>query len=79
MRYKHIHFIEANPLMYPCTNGHAVYICRNNKFNADLGYVIWDTRWKQYVFSQIDDAVIYFGIICLRDLADFMERRNNEI
>ena len=44
----------------------------SNKNGVRLGYILWETRWKQYVFSQSQGAVIW-SVDCLQDIIKFIE------
>lgn len=47
---------------------------RNNKSNDLIGEIHYYERWKQNVFTALEDAV--WSLDCLKDVIDFME---NEI
>jgi hypothetical protein len=43
---------------------------------APLGVVEWFNQWRRYTFLPNDDTV--FDVVCLREIADFIEARMNE-
>lgn len=44
--------------------------------SAKLGYVAWFGRWRNYAF--FPDESLVFDKNCLREIADFIERKNQE-
>ena len=71
-QYKYIHFVEASPVLFAPVGGRPIQICKNNKSGDELGYVVWDKKWRTYVFSQATGSII-FNASCLRDIANFMD------
>lgn len=53
-------------------NNKPLYQIVNNKSNSVLGSLYYYKRWKQYVFTQYDDSVI-FNKDCLLNIVDFIE------
>ena len=68
MTYKFIHFEKRTGTRA----GKEFYVCCNNKSGDVLGFVKYYNPWKQWVFSQgVQDVV--FSKDCLKDIIDFME------
>ena len=44
----------------------------NNKTKRVLGVIYYHQSWKQYVFTQAYQSII-FNNICLKDIVDFIE------
>lgn len=51
-----------------------VYIVINTKNEDALGYLYYESKWNQYVFTAEKDII--FSVSCLKDIIDFIE---NEI
>lgn len=67
--YKFIHFVRLphKPEQWACVN---------NKTQAALGAVDYETQWKQFVFwTGNEDAI--FSHDCLTDIADFLKQLNH--
>jgi len=69
MKYKFITIEESR-----ISAGRPEYRITNNKSGDILGYVVYYPTWRQYVFSQADEGMV-FNNTCLRDVVDFMENR----
>lgn len=63
-KYKFIYFEQLES---------SLWLCKNNKSKATLGLVQWYSKWKQYVFSQYSEDVI-FSVDCLKNIIDFIEQ-----
>jgi hypothetical protein len=48
----------------------------NTKHEDLLGYIAYETNWKQFIFSANREDDIIFSVSCLKDIIDFIE---NEI
>ena len=63
-KYKFIYFEQIEK---------SSWVCKNTKANNILGQIEWYPKWKQYVFTQFDEGII-FSIGCLEDIIDFMKQ-----
>lgn len=68
--YKFIHFEPTSN-----DDNDRAWSCHNNNSNDVLGLVVRYPRWRQYVFSQADEGIV-FSADCLRDIVDFLEQAN---
>lgn len=66
-RYEYIHFVKIE--QKPKT---AVWSCRNNRSDAELGRVKWYGPWRQYCFFPAGPAVYSQG--CLENIAGFIQQ-----
>ena len=73
-RYKYIHFVESTPMGFTKLE-HPIHLCKNNRSKEELGYALYDEKWKQYVFSQSAEGVI-FSADCLTDIIDYLNQLN---
>lgn len=65
-KYKHI-FFESKKI------GRSIlWICRNNKTKAHLGFVTYYNPWRRWIFEGIQGCV--FDTSCLADIIDFMKQ-----
>lgn len=48
---------------------------RNKKSKTILGYVTYYKPWKQYIFSQADEGII-FSWDCLQDIVNYLKEKN---
>ncbi len=44
----------------------------NNKSQKILGILFYYKEWKQYVFTQFEDSIV-FNNSCLKDIVNFIE------
>lgn len=66
-RYQYIHFVKI--AQRPKT---AVWSCRNNISQEELGQVRWYPAWRQYCYFPTAQAVYSAG--CLADIKEFIEQ-----
>lgn len=64
-RYKYIHFVEI-----PTSRKTSVWSCYNNRSGDELGQVRWYSRWRQYCYFPVAQAVYNVG--CLNDIVHFI-------
>jgi hypothetical protein len=69
-RYKYIHFEKD----IPTAEG---WVIINNRSNAVLGYLAYYKPWKQYVFSQASENIV-FNKSCLQEIIHFMDQLESE-
>lgn len=50
---------------------------KNKKTQKDLGYIYYYKNWKQYIFTQADEGII-FSWDCLQDIISFIKDKNQE-
>lgn len=62
---------------YPYQDSGLVWEIKNNKSGTTLGYVQYYQQWKQYVFTQADQGII-FSVDCLQDIIHFISQLKNE-
>lgn len=66
-QYQYLHFVQVRQL--PKT---AVWSCRTNRSNDELGEIKWYPAWRQYCYFPTVQAVYSDG--CLSDIADFIKQ-----
>ena len=66
-KYKYITIKENGEF-----NGKPKYSILNNRRNIELGMLFWYKEWKQYVFTQSQENMI-FNNSCLLDIVDFID------
>lgn len=64
--YKYVQFREQS-------EGH--WVCLNNRRLDELGQVVYNARWRRFVYQPTVSAIYSAG--CLRDIAEFIENRGN--
>ena len=69
--YKHITIYEDKMQTH---NNKPYYLVINTKHQDQLGYIYYEPKWKQYVFTA--EPEIIFSVSCLEDIIDYIE---NEI
>ena len=47
-----------------------------NKKNEYLGQIVWNPRWREFVFETADET--HFSAGCLGEIVEFMEPLNRE-
>ncbi len=67
-KYKHIVFEQ--------TGDSKLWICRNKKTAAKLGFVEYYKRWHRYTFEGVEGCV--FDVSCLTDIIHFMKQLEAE-
>jgi len=70
-KYKYIEFFKQESWMQP---GY-IWRCNNHKM-AFLGEVTYCVEWKEWEFCPTPNKG--FTIVCLRDIADFLDQLNKE-
>ena len=60
--YKYIWFLST---------GKQRWDCLNRKHGEKLGDVNYNGRWRQYVYSPVNQAIYSAG--CMRDVAEFLD------
>ena len=71
-KYKYIHFKKMEETL-PDKNGRWIYNIINNNSKTILGDVFYYYKWKQYVFTQAEENMI-FNKSCLLDIIDFINQ-----
>lgn len=66
-------YIEATKRRCPKSRKTDVWVL-NAAEEVEIGYVAWNPPWRQYVFVPAAHTIYHDG--CLRDIADFLERKN---
>mgnify|MGYP001567459224 CR=1 FL=1 len=64
-KYKYIHFTEDKD--------NAAWLCMNTKHSDLLGWVDYNSGWKQHVFTAAGNDII-FSASCLDDISHFMKQ-----
>ena len=68
--YKHITiYLDEEQQVYD----KPVYIVINTKNEDVLGYIYYEQKWNQYVFTSQPDII--FSVSCLQDIIDFIENK----
>lgn len=70
-KYKFITIEDANSEF----NGKPQYFIKNNKSQDKLGILFYYPAWKQYVFTQYKEDIL-FNFECLLNVVDFMNLIN---
>jgi hypothetical protein len=68
-RYKFITIEQKSSEKF---NGKPVYRIINNRSGKELGILYYYASWKQYVFTQSQEGIL-FSIDCLNDIIDFIK------
>ena len=72
-KYKYI-TIKHDRQIY---DGLPVYSIINNKSNTELGVLYYYKKWKQWVFTQAEQGVI-FNDGCLENIIDYLKILNTQ-
>jgi hypothetical protein len=67
----HILFVPSIPK--PKTK---TWCVKNQYGHEDIGYIQWHAPWRKYSFFPISNTI--FEEVCLREIAEFIERKTKE-
>ena len=65
-RFKYIHFKKIE-----VKSKTAIWSCRNNHTNSQLGMVKWYGPWRQYCY--FDESMAVYNVGCLEDINEFLQ------
>lgn len=68
-KYKNIYFEKHSDGE---GKGFEFYECRNNKTTSILGWILYHTPWRKYVFEGVKGCI--FDTSCLADIIHFMNQ-----
>ncbi len=71
-KYKYIHFVKMDGT-FPDKNERWIYNIINNSSKTTLGSIFYYYKWKQYVFEQESEGIV-FNKSCLLDIIDFINQ-----